>query len=31
MTAAVTQPGDWAYAEGILVDMASIVTIPIEF
>jgi hypothetical protein len=31
MTAAVSQPGSWLYAEGILVDMASIVTIPIEF
>ena len=31
MSAAVTQPGDWAHAEGILVDMGSIVTIPIEF
>ena len=31
MTSAVTQPGEWVHAEGILVSMSSIVTVPIEF
>ncbi|MCR5381631.1 MAG: hypothetical protein K6G44_11660 [Lentisphaeria bacterium] len=31
MSSAVTQPGDWAHAEGILFTMSSILTVPIEF